>query len=119
MLYITANGSGEVLRLDPGTGEACVLASGLGNPTAVTFGAGPGWEPDHLYVTAWDGIVREPVPPAGAEPTPPPGYPAPDGDPGPAAGQTGGGSLAATGGGIGLAWMVLLALAGTLRCRHP
>lgn len=117
VLYVTANGSGEVLRLDPATGEACVLASGLGNPTAVKFGAGPGWEPDHLYVTAWDGIVRELVPPAGAEPTPVPDDPAPDDDQDTAATPAGGGSLAATGGGVALAAGALLALAWMLRRR--
>ena len=63
-LYIAANGSGEVLRLDPLTGASCQLASGLQNPSAVEFGSGPGWPADHLFVSGFDGTVRELTPPA-------------------------------------------------------
>jgi sugar lactone lactonase YvrE len=64
VLYIAANGSGEVLRLDPSTGQSCALASGLQNPSAVEFGAGPGWRRDHLFVSGFDGTIRELTPPA-------------------------------------------------------
>lgn len=63
ILYITANGMGRVFRLDPSTGTSCVIASGLQNPSAIKFGAGPGWPSSHLYVSGFDGRVRELVPP--------------------------------------------------------
>jgi hypothetical protein len=66
VLYITANGTGEVLRLDPATGEHCVIASGLQNPSSAKFGRGPGWPADRLYVTSFDGTVRELTPPSQA-----------------------------------------------------
>jgi putative cell wall-binding protein/sugar lactone lactonase YvrE/predicted esterase len=81
VLYLTANGSGEVLSLDPATGRACVVATGLQNPSAVKFGAGPGWDPAHLYVSAFDGRVVELLPPA-----PQPDGDGPDGAPTPADG---------------------------------
>jgi hypothetical protein len=62
-LYITANGMGRVWQLDPLTGNRCVIASGLQNPTAAKFGRGPGWPSERLYVTAWDGTLRELAPP--------------------------------------------------------
>lgn len=36
-LYVVGFASGELLRVDPKTGSACVLASGLRTPTAVQF----------------------------------------------------------------------------------
>jgi hypothetical protein len=63
-LYITANGMGRIWRLDPQTGESCVIASGLQNPTAAKFGRGRGWPAENLYVTGWDGKLRELIPPA-------------------------------------------------------
>jgi len=72
ILYITANASGEVFRLDPKTGAACVLASGFLNTSAVKFGSGPGWPDNHLFVSSWDGKVTElspPAPAAGYTPT--------------------------------------------------
>ncbi|MGH2757162.1 MAG: SMP-30/gluconolactonase/LRE family protein, partial [Actinomycetota bacterium] len=62
-LYITANGMGRVWQLDPDTGDRCLVASGLQNPTAAKFGRGPGWPSHNLYVTGWDGKLRELVPP--------------------------------------------------------
>lgn len=56
MLYAAAHVSGELMRVDPATGEACVLASGLGEPTSVRvaqgFGAWDGW----LFVTDMGGV---------------------------------------------------------------
>ncbi|HVF53391.1 MAG TPA: SMP-30/gluconolactonase/LRE family protein [Actinomycetota bacterium] len=63
-LYITANGTGRVWSLDPVTGESCIIASGLMNPTAVKFGRGPGWSPTHLFVSGWDGRILELTPPS-------------------------------------------------------
>ena len=65
VLYIAANGSGEVVRLDPSTGASCVIVSGLQNPSALKFGAGQGWNPGHLYLVGFDGAVRELIPPPG------------------------------------------------------
>jgi hypothetical protein len=64
VLYIAANATGEVIRLDPATGNHCLIATGLQNPSSVKFGRGPGWPADRLYVTAFDGTVRELTPPA-------------------------------------------------------
>ncbi len=63
-LYIAANASGEVIRLNPDTGASCVIASGLRNPSAVKFGRGRGWSNQSLYVTGFDGSVRKLTPPA-------------------------------------------------------
>src|SRR3954451_3814712 len=62
VLYIAANGSGEVIRLDPATKQHCVIATGLQNPSSLKFGRGPGWATDRLYVTSFDGTVRELTP---------------------------------------------------------
>jgi len=71
ILYIAANGSGEVIRLDPADKSSCVIASGMMNTSAVKFGAGPGWPDTHLYVVGFDGVVRELTPPPGQVPVPP------------------------------------------------
>jgi hypothetical protein len=63
-LYITANGMGRVWQLDPISGDRCIIASGLQNPTSVKFGRGDGWPSDHLFVSGWDGRIRELIPPA-------------------------------------------------------
>ncbi len=63
-LYITANGTGRIWRLDPITGERCIIASGLRSPTAAKFGRGPGWPSSHLFVTGWDGKLLELIPPS-------------------------------------------------------
>jgi sugar lactone lactonase YvrE len=59
VLYIAANATGEVIRLDPASGAHCVIASGLQNPSSLKFGRGPGWPAERLYVTSFDGTVRE------------------------------------------------------------
>src|SRR3954451_14644974 len=64
VLYIAANGTGEVIRLDPATGQHCVIVTGLQNPSSLKFGRGPGWAATHLYVTGFDAAVRELIPPA-------------------------------------------------------
>jgi hypothetical protein len=67
VLYITANGSSEVIRVNPASGNVCVITSlvtgGPNNPTSARFGRGPGWPSASLYVTAWDGTVRKLTPP--------------------------------------------------------
>jgi SMP-30/Gluconolactonase/LRE-like region len=67
VLYLAANGSGEIIRLDPRTGRSCAIAggasSGWRNTSAVKFGCGPGWRSDRLYAVGFDGVVRELIPP--------------------------------------------------------
>jgi hypothetical protein len=63
MLYLAANGAGQVIQVDPATGASCVVARGLVSPSSVRAGSGPGWPVAHLYVTSWDGTVRELIPP--------------------------------------------------------
>ncbi len=63
ILYVAANLTGEVIRVDPATGEHCVIASGMQNTSSLKFGRGPGWRTDSLYVTGFDGVVRELTPP--------------------------------------------------------
>jgi hypothetical protein len=64
VLYVAANLAGQVIGVDTSTGAACVIASGLMNPSSVRAGSGPGWPTDHLYVTSWDGTIRELIPPS-------------------------------------------------------
>jgi sugar lactone lactonase YvrE len=54
---------GEIVRVNPATGVTCVIASGLGEPTSVRFGAGGDWPRRNLYVTTADGFLRELTPP--------------------------------------------------------
>jgi len=63
LLFITANAAGEVIQLDPDTGDFCVIASGLQNPSSTKFGRGAGWSRESLYVTGFDGTVRQLTPP--------------------------------------------------------
>jgi SMP-30/Gluconolactonase/LRE-like region len=69
ILYVAANGTGEVIRLDPAGGRHCVIVSGLQNPSSLKFGRGPGWAADHLFLVGFDGAVRELIPPATPTPT--------------------------------------------------
>jgi SMP-30/Gluconolactonase/LRE-like region len=72
VLYIAANGSGEIIRLDPRTKQSCVIAGGASNgwrnTSAVKFGCGPGWRSDHLFAVGFDGVVHELTPPATKSP---------------------------------------------------
>jgi sugar lactone lactonase YvrE len=63
ILYVAANLTGEVIRVDPAKGEHCVIAAGMQNTSSLKFGRGPGWRTDSLYVTGFDGVVRELTPP--------------------------------------------------------
>jgi sugar lactone lactonase YvrE len=65
ILYVAANLSGEAIRVDPATGQHCVIAAGMQNTSSLKYGRGPGWDAKHLYVTGFDGVVRELTPPGG------------------------------------------------------
>jgi hypothetical protein len=62
-LYPVANGLGELLRVDPETGDACLVASGFQNPSSVRI-APPGspfdtsGEAFTFYVTEFSGAIR-------------------------------------------------------------
>ena len=66
-LYVAGNASGEVFRVDPASGATCVIATGLGRPSAVKFGCGAGWDGQRLYVSNFDGTVRALTPPPGED----------------------------------------------------
>jgi sugar lactone lactonase YvrE len=68
VLYVAANGAGEVIRLDPRTKRSCVVASGLMTTSAVKQGRGRAFPPSRLYVTGFDGKVLELTPPRGVTP---------------------------------------------------
>ena len=89
ILYVAANSGGQIIRLDPRSAEACVIASGLMTPSSLKFGRGAGWPQDHLFVVGFDGSLRELTPPAGVSITPP--------LPLPAAGAAPGGNAAPSG----------------------
>jgi hypothetical protein len=67
ILYLAANGTAEIIRLNPRTGRSCTIAGGVDagwrNTSAVKFGCGPGWRSDHLFVVGFDGVVHELTPP--------------------------------------------------------
>jgi hypothetical protein len=68
ILYITSNRPaplGELIRLDPYTKRQCVIATGLGLPSAVKFGCGRSWPRNHLFVVGFEGSVYDVWPPAG------------------------------------------------------
>jgi sugar lactone lactonase YvrE len=68
VLYIASNRPaplGEIIRFDPTTKQQCVIASGLGDPSAVKFGCGPGWSERHLYAVSFSGDVYDISPLAG------------------------------------------------------
>ncbi|RVW07396.1 hypothetical protein EGT67_22225 [Prescottella agglutinans] len=71
-LYVAAHIEGAVYRVDPRSGEACAIASGLSSgwtgPSSVRIGSnGDGFA---LYATAFDGTLRRLVPPAGVDLSP-------------------------------------------------
>ena len=55
LLYIAAHLSGELIRLDPDTAEACILASGLEEPSSVRVAHGFGAHGGKLFVTTFGG----------------------------------------------------------------
>lgn len=60
ILDVAANGSGEVFRVDPATGYACLLAGGFSFTSAVALETGP---PHGLLVVGFDGTVHSLIPP--------------------------------------------------------
>lgn len=61
VLYVVANGTGELIRVDPSTGAACLIASGLRNPSSVRiappeFAAGEATTT--FFVTEFSGAIR-------------------------------------------------------------
>lgn len=59
ILYLPANGSGEVFSYDTRSGQVCLVASGLQDPSDVAIGTGHGWRKGALFVCGFDGTVRE------------------------------------------------------------
>lgn len=56
-LIVTANGSGEVVRVEEDGSSACILASGLRNPSSVRFAKGFGSHTGKLFVTDFGGSM--------------------------------------------------------------
>lgn len=57
-LYVAANGpAGALLKVDPKTGTACVLADGLDLPSSVRFARAFGPDTGKLYVTQFGGAI--------------------------------------------------------------
>jgi hypothetical protein len=57
-LYVAANGpAGSLLKVDPKTGAACVLADGLDLPSSVRFAKAFGRDTGKLYVTQFGGAI--------------------------------------------------------------
>lgn len=61
-LYVTLNAAGKVVRVDPRTGAACTIASGVPFASSLRFGAGRGWDARSLYVTSFTGTVTRLTP---------------------------------------------------------
>lgn len=59
-LYVAVYWAGEVWRLTPADGQACVLAEGLFLPSAVVVGrSGQGFSPTSAYITTHSGRIHE------------------------------------------------------------
>jgi sugar lactone lactonase YvrE len=60
-LYVVANGTGELLRVDPSTGDACLIATGLQNPSSVRIAPAPfatAGASQTFFVTEFSGAIR-------------------------------------------------------------
>lgn len=57
-LWVVANGTGELLRVDRTTGEACLVASGLQNPSSIRFATAFGEWTGDAFVTEFSGAIR-------------------------------------------------------------
>lgn len=57
MIYAVGHVSGELLRVDPATGAACVVASGFEEPTSVRVARGFGEHDGKLFVTDMGGAA--------------------------------------------------------------
>lgn len=62
-IYAALNLAGQVVQIDPDTGQACTIARGLPLTTSVRFGQGPGWDARSLYATSYLGTVTRLTPP--------------------------------------------------------
>lgn len=59
-LYVVSYWGGEVWRLEPNTGQMCLLVEGLLMPSAVAVGrGGKGFEASSVYITTHSGRVHE------------------------------------------------------------
>jgi hypothetical protein len=61
VLYVVANGMGELLRVDPSTGAACLMDSGFRNPSSVRIAPAAFGRTDTsltLFVTEFSGAIR-------------------------------------------------------------
>lgn len=64
LLYPVANGTGELLRVDPVSGEACLIAGGLQNPSSVKIAPESGPFADGVvstidfYITEFSGAIK-------------------------------------------------------------
>lgn len=58
-VYVALNVAGRIEQVDLDTGRTCTIAEGLPLSSSVRFGAGPGWNPDSLYVTGFLGTLTE------------------------------------------------------------
>ncbi len=56
LIYATGHVSGELLRVDPADGSACVMVSGLEEPTSVRVAEGFGAYDGDLFVTDMGGV---------------------------------------------------------------
>lgn len=56
MVYVTAHLTGELLRVDPATGEACVYVAGLNEPTSVRVADAFGEHTGDLFITEMGGV---------------------------------------------------------------
>jgi len=50
--WVAVNLAGELVRVDPATGDATTFASDLPTPASLAFGTGPDFDPCSLYVTS-------------------------------------------------------------------
>ncbi len=51
-VYVAANLQSKLVRVDPATGEKRDVITGINAPASMAFGAGPGFDPCSLYITA-------------------------------------------------------------------
>lgn len=61
-VYVALNVAGSIVRVNPDTGAQCTVAKGLPFSSSLRFGAGPGWDPQSLYVTSFLGTVTKVTP---------------------------------------------------------
>jgi sugar lactone lactonase YvrE len=57
IVYVSYNGGGKVLRVDPVTNRSCTITTATPLLSSVRFGNGPGWDPNALYGTSFSGTI--------------------------------------------------------------